>query len=229
MEFMMLKKLNILLIILISLFSFYGCHDHLLDSDDDTIHGSGRIVSENRSVNNCSGIAIRSAGKVILTQDSEQSVRVSADDNIIDEVITREENGILIVGLRDKSYTDIHLNVYVSLKEIRNLTIEGAGDIECNDRIVADNLYAIINGAGNIKLSGNGNYLSCLINGAGNINSSDYIVKKCNAVVNGAGNSIVNVTDELNAVVAGIGSIIYYGNPPVVSTSITGIGNIVRR
>jgi len=209
-----------------SLLTFTGCEDS--SSSNDSIRGSGKVVSESRSVSECSGLALRHSGNVYLTQSDEQSIRIEADDNIIDDVIARNRDGVLEVGLQEGSYSNITLRIYVSLKTIESISIEGAGNIETREPIVCNNLLCSISGTGNIYLKGSGNYLDCLINGAGNLDAQRFIVKKCKAAVNGAGNCTVNVTEELDASVNGVGNITYYGNPPVVRTSITGVGRIVQ-
>lgn len=209
---------------------FYGCDNTTnIDDDNGTIRGSGKIVTQTRTVNECSGLSIKSFGDVYLTQDDTQSIRIEADDNIIDQVITRKENGVLVVGLENGSYSNVTLRVYASLKTIESLAINGAGSITAQNSFNCDNLYLTINGAGNIYIQGEGNYLNCLINGAGNISAKEFTTAACKAYVNGAGNCTVYVTDELDATVNGAGNIFYYGNPPVVKISITGVGQIIRK
>ncbi len=168
-------------------------------------------------------------GDIYLTQDNSQSIRIEADDNIIDEVITRKENDVLLVGLKDGSYSNVTLRAYVSLKTIESITINGAGKVATQNSMNCDNLDVIINGAGDINILGNGNYMYCFINGAGNVMAKDFSIQKCKAMVNGAGNITLNVTENLDATVNGAGNIFYYGNPANVTTSITGVGHIVRQ
>ncbi len=206
---------------------FLGCQDSdNINEPNNHINGSGKIVTETRNLDDCSGISLLNIGKVYLTQADEQSILVEADDNVIGLVITRKENGLLQVGLPDGSYSNVTLRVYVSLKTIDNISIEGAGDVECQQPIFDNDLYCSINGAGSIILNGNGKYLNTLINGAGNINAKEFTVENCNTVVNGAGSCIVYVTNELDAYVTGVGNVIYYGNPGIVKSSISGLGQI---
>jgi len=219
-----LKNLSLLFLTLVI---FYGCDKSPNVNNDDTIHGSGKIVSQTRDVEECSGLIIQNIGSVSLTQDNTQSIRIEADDNIIDEVITRKEDGVLLVGLKDGSYSNVTLRAYVSLKTIESLKINGAGNINTQNSLNCDELDVIINGAGNIAIEGNGNYMYCFINGAGIVMAKDFSIQKCKAMVNGAGNITLTVTENLNATVNGAGNIFYYGNPLNVTTSITGVGQIV--
>ena len=150
-----------LLLIVLTFVIFYGCDKSSDINNSDTIHGSGKIVSQTREVDECSGLTIQNMGEIYLTQDNSQSIRIEADDNIIDEVITRKENDVLLVGLKDGSYSNVTLRAYVSLKTIESITINGAGKVATQNSMNCDNLDVIINGAGDINILGNG--IICIV------------------------------------------------------------------
>ncbi len=207
---------------------FFGCNKSTSINNDNTIYGSGKIVSQTRIVEECSGLTIKNVGNVYLSQADTQSIRIEADDNIINKVITQNDNGVLLTGLEDGSYSNITVKIYVSLKNIYSLSIEGAGKINAEKEIQCDTLSCVINGAGSIYLMGNANYFDCIVNGAGNVSAKNFIAKKCRVIVNGAGSMTIYVSDELDASVNGVGNITYYGNPDVVQTSISGSGHITK-
>jgi len=201
-----------------------GCHVTI--NDDESIHGSSNLRSEQRTVGTCEGIVIQSEGKVYLTQSDEQSIRIEADDNIIGRVITERRNGLLVVRLKEGHYSDITLHVYASLKNIRNVTIEGAGTIEGVTPIRTTSLDCVINGAGTIDVKGAGDRIECIVNGAGTIDAEGFAASVGNAVVNGAGTCSVSAKDRIDASVNGVGLITYYGDPQSVNTSVSGLGRI---
>jgi hypothetical protein len=204
----------------------FGCKDSV--NSNDAIHGSGNVVAQARTVDVCEGVTVMSTGNVSLTQADNQSIRIEADDNIIGRVIAEKQNGILVVGLPDGSYTNVTVRIYVSMKTIKTLSIEGAGNIQSTNMINSQSLNCSINGAGNITLQGQGDDLSCSINGAGNFNAKNFTAKTCTAIVNGAGSCTVSCTDKLDATVSGVGSVYYYGNPATVNSTISGVGQITK-
>lgn len=206
-----------------------GCVEHVYINDPETKYGSGKIISETRNVDECYGVCLKYAGKIFLTQGDEQSIRIEADDNIIDDVVAQSENGILNVGLKEGSYSNATVRIYVVLKNIKSISIEGAGNIVVENPITCSDLICNINGAGDIDLWGNGNTLSCRINGAGNISAFDFPAKYCTAKISGTGNCTVNVSENLDASISGVGNITYDGNPKSVKSSISGIGKINKR
>ncbi len=216
------------LLLTLSVMLITGCEITNNTNDTDTIRGSGIIATEVRTLADCTGLSILNIGVVHISQGEHQSVLVEADDNIIDRVITRKEDDQLVVGIRDGSYTDITLNIYVTLPSIYFLTIDGAGTITAGNDIETDTLICVVNGAGNCNVRGNGDYFYASVNGAGNISARDFTAKSCTASLNGTGNISVYVTEELEATVVGVGTITYYGNPPVVRATVTGVGRIIR-
>ena len=216
-------------LIVLTFIIFYGCNKSSDINNNDTIYGSGKIVSQTREVEECSALTIQNLGDVYLTQDTSQLIRIEADENILDQVISNKVNGALVVGLKDGSYSNVTLRAYVSLKTIESITINGAGKITTQNSLNCDNLDLTINGAGDVTVQGNGNYVYCFINGTGNVMAKDFSVQKCKAMVNGAGNITLTVTEDLDATVNGAGNIYYYGNPANVTTSITGVGHIGRK
>lgn len=220
------KPIKNIVLFVLSLIFFYGCDKSPKVNSSDAFYGSGKIVSQTRDVEECSGLTVQNIGEIYLTHDNTQSIRIEADDNIIDQVISGKENNALVIGLKNGSYSNVTLRAYVSLKTIESITITGAGKVTAQNSLICDNLNIVINGAGNVNIMGSGNYMYCFINGAGNVMAKDFSIPKCTAMVNGAGNITITATEALNATVNGAGNIFYYGNPPDVTTSITGVGQI---
>lgn len=207
-----------------------GCNNSSsINEPDDTITGSGRLVTQERKVDECTGINLRYAGNVYIKQDSIQSILVEADDNIINNVVTQSVDGILSAGLTNGSYSNVTVKIYVSLKSIKSLTIQGAGNITTQNQLISSRLDCKINGAGDIYLVGSSNSLNCIINGAGNINAFDFVAGSCRVKIIGTGNCYVHAKESLDALITGVGNIIYAGDPGTVSSSVTGVGNISSR
>lgn len=219
---MRISALTALFLFILTGTAFTGCRT--TKHGDNPIHGSSQLTSRTKTLEACEGVVIKASGKVYISQSETQSIRIEADDNIIDRVTTTRENGLLVVGLKEGSYSDITLHVYASLKDIRNITIEGAATIESRTPITTNALECIVNGAGTVDIRGKGDRFTCVINGTGLVDADGFLSKKCDAVVNGAGSCSVTATQELSATVNGVGKITYYGHPSNIKTSNSGIG-----
>ena len=207
-------------------FLYSACSKNETIIGNEQIVGSGRIVTQVRPVGTIAGIQVTNFAKVFVTQDTVESLRIEADDNIIDRVMTSSSNGILVVGLRDGSYNKVTVNVFASMRNIKRLESTGSADFTSLNSIQSDTIICKIKGAGNITLAGTASYEVVEIVGAGNVHNFNLISSSCYASISGSGNIEVNATQQLDAVIAGTGAITYAGNPPVVHPLITGVGSI---
>ncbi|MBI5474288.1 MAG: DUF2807 domain-containing protein [Ignavibacteriae bacterium] len=206
-----------------------GCEKNETVVGNDQIVGSGRIVSQARNLGSVNGIQVTSFAKVIITQDTVESLRIEADDNIIGLVRSSVVGSDLVVGLPEGSYRNVTVRVYASMRNISRLESLGAADFSATNSIRTDSITCRIKGAGSITLAGTTNYERVEIIGAGDIHNFDLSSTTCTASISGAGSIELHATQRLDATIAGTGSITYAGNPPIVHQSVTGVGAIRPR
>jgi hypothetical protein len=140
----------------------------------DTITGSGRIVSQERSVESFRGIRIDGFGKVYLTQGPSQTLKVDADDNVIEQVTTSVVGGVLLLDVEKKtSYANVTIEVFVTVPDLEMLEIRGAGEFGTESPIQVETLVCNLAGAGTIRLRGSADSLEVRIGGSGDIRCFD--------------------------------------------------------
>jgi hypothetical protein len=206
-----------------------GCSKNDNIVDNDRITGSGKLVSQMRVIGTFTGIQVTNFARVFVTQDSLESLRIEADDNVMDLVMTSVTGGVLSVGLRDGSYNNVTVNVYASMKSIRRLESTGAADFSTTIPIETDTIFCRIIGAGTITLTGTAAFEDAEIVGAGTIKNFGLAASHCFASISGTGNIEVNVSEQLDAVITGTGTIKYDGNPPVVHQMVSGVGSVQKK
>ena len=79
-----------------------------------------------------------------------------------------------------------------------------------------------------LSAAGTATRLDVTINGFGQARLSQLTARDVHAVVSGSGLIQVTATTSLDAAVPGSGTIIYSGDPPQVTTSVTGSGAVTR-
>ncbi|MGA7161480.1 MAG: head GIN domain-containing protein [Bacteroidota bacterium] len=203
-----------------------GCSKSNSVTNPNQIVGSGKLLTEQRTVDTFTGIQVTGIGKVFVTQDSAQGLRIEADDNVIGLVTTSVSNGLLSVALKQGSYSNITVNVYASMKTINRLESVGSAEFVTAGQIQTDSIVCRITGTGSITLKGTAGFESVEITGAGNVDNFGLASSRCSAMISGTGNVEVNVTQELDAVIAGTGTIVYTGNPQVLHQTVTGVGSV---
>lgn len=209
--------------------SHSGCSKNENVVGTNPIIGSGRLVSEQRNVWAFTGIRVTNFGRVFVKQDTTTSLRIESDDNIIGLVATSVDRGVLVVGLREGSYNNVTVNVYASMRSIRLLESVGAADFLTTSPMHTDTITCRITGAGTITLAGTTTQETVEITGAGNVRNFDLVSARCFVSISGTGNVEVYVTQQLDAIISGAGSITYDGHPSVVNQTILGVGSIKPR
>jgi hypothetical protein len=212
------------------------------------IDGSGRVISEDRTLPAFQSVILNTPAVVTVSQGSPQRVQLTADDNVLPLISTTVRNGDLSIGytrpcVRPTSAVQIH----VTSPDISGLSILGAGDIRSAGVIRGSSLTSAITGSGSMNLAaevstlkssitgtgtvvltGSADDLALSIPGAGTIDASKLKASRVTVEILGSGNALVDVTDSLTVKITGSGSVLYSGNPSSIDQSITGSG-IIRK
>ena len=206
-------------------------------------------------------IYVNSNYTVYLKQTNKQEVKVEALTEIYSLTEIKVENGVLLINVERKpdnpnksiwsKIDDIKLNptmkVYVSVKNVNELQVNGGGKIISENSISSDNLSLGVSGSGTIDLdvkgktiktemSGSGNiilkgyasYNDILMSGTGNLNAYNLELETAKVKVSGSGVAELNVTNAIDASVVGSGSVKHKGNTKTVTKKQFGSGVVER-
>lgn len=102
--------------------------------------------------------------------------------------------------------------------------VEGSGLIRCNV-LNANDASTVVDGSGDVTLSGNTDSHSISITGSGNINAYTLFSQEAFVEIEGAGDCHLFVRQLLDVEINGSGSVFYKGNPET-SISIDGTGTV---
>lgn len=223
-----------------------GCSDDDSPVGPVSIKGSGTLESEERSLGPLHSVSMRMPGTIELTYGEEQSLTVTADDNILQYIDTEDSSGTLIIRVKAGSaVSEYELTVEATLTELRSVTSYSPGIITGTNRFAGDAINAVLagagpitldveaqalstvlSGAGQLALSGTAIIHSTVLSGVGSIEAFDLSTVTTSVVHEGAGNVKVRASDLLTVVLTGAGSVYYKGQPVIESTD-TGPGSIV--
>jgi hypothetical protein len=195
----------------------------------EIITGSGNVVTAERTLNGFSGIQIELAADLALTQGNTESLTIEADDNLMQYIETKIENGRLIVSTPNKISVmpsrSIKLNVDFST--LHEIEIFGSSNISAND-LDLDALAIRFSGSGSTRLTGRVDEQTIAIRGQATINNLGLSSDRVIVDISGNGTIEVNVEETLDLTVAGMGIIRYTGEP-TISQQVSGTADISRR
>jgi len=198
-------------------------------------------------------ITLKISGKVYVVQGDTQSVKIVAEDETLEEIITEVKDRTLSIRFPNtnmfKNWNPGKIEIYITIPGIDALTVSGSGDIsseEINSRILDlavsgsgnidiekltnEQVSAAISGSGNISISGNGvaKELKARISGSGNIDASNFEAENVDVQTSGSGNCSVISNGEIKARISGSGNVNYSGNP-AIDSSVSGSGKVKKR
>ena len=214
------------LILILGLFLLSSC---------DCIEGEGPIVSENRNVSGFDKIELEASANVFISKSDDFKVQIEGQQNILDILRTRKRGNTLVIEYEEACVMNTRkLEIYISMPEIKEVQIDGSGDVESEDQFTANKFYAGISGSGSIdmdvrtqeldaSISGSGSiYLRgdtddfyATINGSGDLKASRLKARIAKLKISGSGSAYIHVIDELSARVSGSGNLNYSGNPSI--------------
>ncbi len=191
------------------------------------VTGSGKVASEVRTLPDFTAVQLAGSADVNILLADKQSVNVQADDNILPLIETKVVNGALVVGTRP--FTNITTSngvvVTVAMKSLRRLALTGSGNLRVGAMSGPD-LTIALPGSGDITVEGRADHVSITLAGTGNVLCDALKAHSADVTLLGAGTITVFADQDLNANLAGVGTIRYEGNLPRVSKHITGSGAI---
>jgi hypothetical protein len=168
-------------------------------------------------------------GKLKIQQTGKESLTIIAEDNILPILESRVSGQTLYINNINSSSIDPTqpIEFLVEIKSLERLDINGVGSIEVKD-IQGKHLSVSLDGVGSIAIAGNVDVLDLSLSGVGSFNGEDLKVKQAKVRNKGVGSAVVNVSEQLDASILGLGSIEYIGSPQVTE-SVKGLGEIKKR
>ncbi len=214
------------------------------------VKGNGNVTTEKRNTGDYDGVSVGGFFDVILVKGTEGKVTVEGEENLLEYIVTEVSRGPLKIkvekGINLK--TTRRLTVTVPVKDIDHVSLGGSGNVKSEVKLKAEDLKVSLGGSGNITLSVDATNIKSSIGGSGNINLSgkadrmkssiagsgtikayELSVNSVKASIAGSGDIRISVKDEIDATVAGSGSIYYKGNPPKINTKSVGSGSVKSR
>jgi hypothetical protein len=208
--------------------------------------GSGVLVSEDRELGDFNQVSLEGIGELTITQGDRPALTITAEDNVIDKIITEVRGDTLVISFQ-KGFNVAptkKIRFILVVEELEDLTLSGAGDISIGalestsldvtisgagnleiDFLEAKDVNIELSGAGDVEIAGNVVDQSVRLSGAGNYDAGDLQSQTAVLEISGFGNSTLWVEDALDITMSGAGQLEYYGHP-VVSQHISGAGSI---
>jgi len=214
-----------------------------------TIHGNGHITTSERNIQTVHAVRCAGSYDVQLTQGSPTSVKIEADENLQQYIVT-DLNGD---GLSIHSKEDINVDpsqkirVYITTDRLEEFKLAGSGTVTTQNKFTGGShlnldisgsgsmhfdvntpgIDCSISGSGDMYLSGETKDSKIEIAGTGNYHADDLKSENATVKIAGTGNAWLYAENSLNINIAGMGNVNYKGNASVTQ-NIAGTGKIKK-
>ena len=213
----------------------------IINFEDD----NSAYTDEQRTVEPFREIEISGNIELEFTQDSVKSVKVSAPENSIGQVITKVENGVLKV-YSEKVFMNRSIRLFVSNDSLYSMKASGASRVRTTNTLNAKSLDIEASGASNVKmdlnissvvdveangasycdLDGTANLIKVDASGASKVEADQLKAVNAETEANGASKIRVYSTGKLDADASGASTIKYGGSPVNINKSESGVSEV---
>lgn len=201
------------------------------------------IPKKESNIKEFHSIKISGASTVFIQQGSEYKVEIEGDEKGKSYASFEVVMGKLIIKTvtKEKNVTNYKLTYYVTVQDLKEISISGASSIETKSRMAMDDLKITssgasdikldlelqslsgnISGASNLNLKGKTASLNLICSGASNVEMKDFRIEKAKISCSGASDLKLNVSNTLDLEVSGASDVKLFGSPQVLNKSVTG-------
>lgn len=189
------------------------------DSDKrERIVGSGNVITREIPVKSFDHLTAHGVFSLQLSQGDKESVKIEAEDNLIDLIVVKNEGTSLEVDMKK----DVDINtkkkmiVYVTFKNLKSMYLGMVGGTSSDEQLkfadlklknqsvgsvnldmALQSLNLENESVGTLRLKGKADNAVIKSNSVGSMQAGDFIVQKMEIDNNGVGSATVNAEKEL--------------------------------
>ncbi|MGD8475232.1 MAG: DUF2807 domain-containing protein [Anaerolineae bacterium] len=210
--------------------------------------GSGNVIKESRPVSGFRAVELAGPGELFIQQGQEESLRVEAEDNLIQYFTSEVVDGTLKIGLRGRvgMNTKQTMRFYVTAKHLDTIIVSSLATVTASALETAQ-LTVRVGDGGRVKIETlmadrlvvHVDGLSSLSIASGEVGEQDLTVlggayeaeglqsARASARLAGLGSATVRVSEHLQVDIQEGGTVQYAGNP-IIEQEISGLGQLKR-
>lgn len=211
-------------------------------------------LSQKQSVDvgSFSQLSLGIAAEVYLKQGADESVQISCDSDIFEQIEFDLSGDRLSIRKEGKwnwkdGWRKSDVTIWITMKDIEEVAVSGSGNIESEGKLMTNDLRLSVSGSGDmdldlesddmdLRISGSGSLTlkglaeeaDAKISGSGRVKAEDLEVQRFKASISGSGSCYITATEEIDANISGSGSVYYAGEPKRVNGKTSGSGKVKK-
>ncbi len=181
---------QIVMMMTIVVLSILACQLGDIGLAGDIVRGSGEVVEETRDVSGISGLELATLGNLFIEIGDTESLRIEAEDNLMEYLETEVRSGRLIIRTRG----DVNLlptqpvNYYLTVTGLETIVISSSGNIQAPD-LAAQRFSITVSSSGNLDMGGLvADRLTVVISSSGNVTMGELEADTLDVNLSSSGN-----------------------------------------
>lgn len=194
---------------------------------DSKVKGSGVKATETRAVAAFTAIEATGIGSLKLRVGESDSLKITADDNLLPLIKSEVKNGVLVLSTKGASSSKNGIIFEATANTIKRLENSGTVSMDAGG-FAGGELVIVCSGVGSVTLAGRVDSLKAELSGVGSLNADSLSADRVETNLSGVGSANVRAEKSLNGNVSGVGSLTWKGAATDVSTNVSGIGRVSK-
>lgn len=205
-------------------FSFLAGLSLAIAGCDWGVRGNGRVVTDNRSVEDFSEIHT-SGGFKVEWRSGPPSLSITTNENLLPYIESRKIDNYLEVRSREHLRPRHGIKVVISSLNRAGAKLSGAVDLQV-PALTGPRFAVQSSGAADVTLEGAVDELLADVTGAADLKAKALQARVVQISTTGAASALVSASETLRVDITGAGDVTYFGNPKTVEKHVTGAGSI---
>lgn len=184
--------------------------------DTDSVRGSGHVVSQVRAVSGYDAILASGVGRVVIRSTGRETLRITAEDNIVPYLRTEVEGGTLVIGPRPGVSLEPRHEIVFEIGVVELSRIEGSGAVSFEAELGRQpEMAVVLSGVCVIEATGSVDRLNVWLSGVTGFGGLHMQSRLARVDVSGVSWAVVWATERLDAWASGVSSVRYTGSAAV--------------
>jgi len=193
--------------ILVSGLGVANAHDIKINIDTDD-------VTRSFDLSGFDGIDVSGVYELDITVGEGYSIELSGDEEEMDNVDIRVEDGVLYMGSKKKwKKKNRHgIDAVITLPKLNDMEVSGVASADIQG-VDAENFELDVSGVAEVDIEGQCGSLDALVSGVGELDAEDLICDNVEVHLSGVGEVSVYADEFADVTASGMGEVDVYGGP----------------
>lgn len=197
-------------------------------------------ITKTYEVSSFDGVSLAASYDVSVEYGTKQEVTVTAPEHLMDKVVVKVKNNVVVLGLKKGNYQQLDIKAKVVLPKLNYgavtgsgemriapfssqrliLMVSGSGDLNTDQLQVSEQLGITISGSGSVRTKGTTAHSAIKITGSGSCQAVQLATQTNHTLITGSGSATVAVQEYVKAQLMGSGSLYYEGTPKIEQSTL---------